>query len=176
MNNIILYILRLFGAWELIATSKKLTETFIEKHKDKVNWYHISICQKLTETIIEKHKDKVNKKEQLKSHHDKRTKKEKYNDAKKYADIHNLKINKTYLYAYRNHDQHGRGSFNKTITYKKGIYYRDWHCDLDKDNENSFGLGIWPEGNTKVKVKITDWGIGDVDTNGKARVWAFEII
>jgi hypothetical protein len=71
---------------------------------------------------------------------------------------------------------HGRGTFNKTISYKKGKYYKDWKCDMRKDEPNSFGLGIWPKGNTPVKVKISDWGVGDVDTNGKARIQGFQII
>ena len=47
---------------------------------------------------------------------------------------------------------------------------------MRKDVENSFGLGIWPKGNTPVKVKIEDWGC-EVDKrgDGKARVWGFEI-
>jgi hypothetical protein len=67
--------------------------------------------------------------------------------------------------------------FKKTIRYKKGIYYRDWHCDMNSSNKNSFGLGIWPEGNTPIKIKVDDWGCRvTTDRNGKARVWAFEII
>ena len=63
------------------------------------------------------------------------------------------------------------------IKYEKGYYYRDFHCDLDSSEKNSFGLGIWPEGNTKVKVKISDWGTKvNNDSNGKARVWAFELV
>ena len=39
------------------------------------------------------------------------------------------------------------------------------------------GFGIWPEGNTKIKIKLSDWGTIDKnDTCGKARVWGFEII
>ena len=45
------------------------------------------------------------------------------------------------------------GLFNKTIYYEKGIYYKDWHCNMDKNNDASFGLGIWPKGNTKIRVK-----------------------
>ena len=79
----------------------------------------------------------------------------------------------------------GRGSFNKTISYEPNIYYRDWHCDLNPNNQNSFGLGIWPKGNTKVKVLLTDFGCGVKDNmeqygfeneeDGKARVWGFQI-
>jgi len=66
--------------------------------------------------------------------------------------------------------------FNQTIRYEKGQYYRDWHCDMRKDVENSFGLGIFPNGNTAVKVKITDWGLEVDREDGKCRVWGFEVI
>ena len=35
-------------------------ESFIEKYKDRVDWYNISRCQKLSEEFLERHKDKVN--------------------------------------------------------------------------------------------------------------------
>jgi hypothetical protein len=42
--------------------------------------------------------------------------------------------------------------------------------------ENSFGFGIWPEGNTPIRVKIEDWGVAVNREDGKARVWGFEIL
>ena len=94
-----------------------------------------------------------------------------------YAKKHNLEIDDKYLYAYRNHDKRGAGLYKLNSRYKKGIYYRDWHCDTNPNNENSYGFGIWPEGNTKVRIKLEDWGTA-VYTNskGKGRVWGFEII
>jgi hypothetical protein len=47
---------------------------------------------------------------------------------------------------------------------------------MRKNIENSFGLGIWPKGNTKVKIKIEDWGVAVNKNDGKARVWGFEIV
>ena len=97
---------------------------------------------------------------------------------KAYAKKHGLVCNRRYLYAYRDHDKFGAGIFNKTIHYKKGVYYRDWHLDMRPEIKNSFGLGIFPKGNTKVRVKISDWGVA-VEKDGnrdKARVWGFEII
>jgi len=47
---------------------------------------------------------------------------------------------------------------------------------MNKNNENSFGLGIWPKGNTPIKIKIEDWGTEVPRKDGKGRVWAFEII
>ena len=49
--------------------------------------------------------------------------------------------------------------------------------NLNKNNTASFGFGIFPKGNTKVKVKIEDWGVAVDDIlDGKARVWGFEIV
>ena len=93
------------------------------------------------------------------------------------AKEHNLKLDTKYLYAFRNHNEYGRGSYNKTISYQKGTYYKDWHCDMDETDKNSFGLGIFKEGNTKVRVKIEDFGVAVLnDAEGKARVWGFEIV
>ena len=96
---------------------------------------------------------------------------------KKYAEKHNLKFDGKYLYTFRNHDKFGRGSFNKTIFYEKGKYYRDWKCDMRENELNSFGFGIWPKGNTPVKVSVRDWGVSVKDNSkGKARVWGFTIL
>ena len=71
----------------------------------------------------------------------------------------------------------GCGIFNKTINYEKGQYYTDWHCDMRENIENSFGLGIFPKGNTKVKISIKDWGCCvKVRNDGKCRVWGFEVL
>ena len=48
---------------------------------------------------------------------------------------------------------------------------------MNSKNENSFGLGIFPKGNTPIKVKISDWGVEiDSRNDGKARVWGFQIV
>ena len=39
--------------------TKPMTELFIEKHKDKINWHGISRNQKLSEQFKIKHKNKV---------------------------------------------------------------------------------------------------------------------
>ena len=46
--------------WMKISGYQKLSEEFIERHKDKVDWIRISIFQKLSEEFIERHQDKVN--------------------------------------------------------------------------------------------------------------------
>ena len=44
---------------EYISEYQKLSESFIEKHSDKVIWYYISYYQNLSEDFIEKFSDKV---------------------------------------------------------------------------------------------------------------------
>ena len=68
--------------------------------------------------------------------------------------------------------------FSKNISYKKDNYYKDWHLDMREEEQNSFGLGIFPKGNTPVRVKIGDWGVEVTNDGyrGKARVWGFEIV
>lgn len=46
--------------WDIISSKRfKLSESFMEKHKDKLSWYNISNYQTLSEEFIEKHKDSV---------------------------------------------------------------------------------------------------------------------
>ena len=71
---------------------------------------------------------------------------------------HNLKIENGYLYAFRNHDKRGSGNYKFNSFYKKGEVYKDWHCDLNPKNKNSYGFGIWPKGNTPVRVPLKAWG------------------
>jgi len=84
------------------------------------------------------------------------------------------KVDWTYISKYQN--LCGRGSFNKAMFYEKGKYYRDWKCDLRPEVNDSFGLGIWPEGNTPVKVSVRDWGVALNTGDGKARVWGFTVL
>jgi len=79
-------------------------------------------------------------------------------EVKRYCKKYNLEFDykNRCFYAYRKHDSLGRGMYRKTIFYKKNTYYKDWHLDMRKDEKNSFGLGIFPKGNTKVKVLIKD--------------------
>ena len=161
--------------WNYISLSQSLSEEFIEKFKDKVNWDWISHFQFLSEKFIEKFKDKVDIEVQKRNHKEK-TIEQKTKEVKEYAKKHKLKFDGKFLYAFRDHDKWGRGSFNKAISYKKGKYYKDWHCNMNEKEENSFGLGIWPKGNTKVKVKVEDWGCEVSRNDGKGRVWGFEIV
>ena len=161
--------------WYNISQHQRLSEEFIREFKDKVKWHYISCSQILSEDFIEEFQNKINKEIQLKIHHNEFTLQQKQKIVKKYCDKYNLQYDKEYLYAFRKHDKSGCGIFNKTISYKKHKYYRDWRCDLDFNIQISFGYGIYPKGNIKVKVKIEDLGCW-VNESNKLRVWGFEII
>ncbi|MCD6434921.1 MAG: hypothetical protein J7L15_00810 [Clostridiales bacterium] len=163
--------------WENISRSQKLSEEFIKEFKNEVHWLRIFQCQILSKSFIKEFKDKIDKIIYNRIH---RTisYKQKIKEVKLYCKKHQLEFDykNRCFYPYRNHDQQGKGSFNKTISYKKGKYYKDWHLDMRKDVEDSFGLGIWPKGNTQVKVMIKDWGVPVSREDGKCRVWGFEIV
>jgi len=161
--------------WGNISSYQKLSEAFIREFENKVDWYYISIYQVLSPEFRKEFKDKIDN-EVYEEVNEVKTLEQKTKECKEYAKKHNLEIDDEYLYAYRNHDEYGRGVFSRVISYEKGKYYRDWHCNMRKDAENSFGLGIWPEGNTKVKIKIEDWGVAVNKNDGKARVWGFEMV
>ena len=47
--------------WFCISEYQPLSEAFIAKHAEQVNWYCISVSQQLSEKFIEKHARKVAK-------------------------------------------------------------------------------------------------------------------
>jgi len=161
--------------WDYISCYRHLSESFIREFKNDVDWNDISHSQVLSEDFIKEFMNEIDIK-LYHSVHKEKSLKQKTKEIKEYAKTHNLKFDGKYLYAFRNHDEWGHGAFNKTITYQKGKYYKDWHCDMRKNIENSFGLGIWPKGNTPVKVKVSDWGVCANRDDGKARVCGFEVI
>lgn len=48
------------GAWNLVSAYQILSEPFIEKYQDKINWFSVSKYQVLSEPFIEKYIDKLN--------------------------------------------------------------------------------------------------------------------
>ncbi len=162
--------------WNLISRHQNLSEDFIREFSDRVDWALISGHQNLSEDFIREFSDKIDQ-ELYYDIHRKKSYQQKYQEVKEYAEQHNLEFDGEFLYAFREHDKLGRGMFNKTTRYKPGHYYSDWHCDLRPNCSVSFGLGIYPEGNTKVKVSVEDWGVAveDRDDN-KARVWGFTVL
>jgi len=183
--------------WDFISQSQKLSESFIREFKDSVNWDYISTYQKLSECFIKEFKGSVNwvrisefqklsiefmnefpqinKEIQLKHQHDTRTKEEKLKIMKDYATQHNLKFENETLYCFREHDQWNRGAWNKTIHYDSKGYYSDWHCDLNVDEDISFGLGAWVKGNTPISIHVNDFGC-IVKNSSKIRCFGFTII
>ena len=45
--------------WKMISRFQDLSEEFIERHADEVDWFWISEDQKLSEDFIERHADEV---------------------------------------------------------------------------------------------------------------------
>ncbi len=164
-------------SWECISIYQdlsKLSLDFIDNFKDELYWAHISKYQILPTIIAGKFADYIDLTlyERINKY---KTHAQKIKEAREYAKKNDLYIDANHLYAYRNHDSRGSGFHLKSIKYKEGQYYRDWHCDMRGDEENSFGYGVIPEGNTPIKIKIDDWGV-EIDGSNKARVWGFEII
>ena len=161
--------------WWAISLYQRLSEAFIERHAERVDWGAISRSQRLSEAFIERHAERVDAVIQRKKHA-KKTGKQKLSEIKEYAKLRSLKFSRGYLYAFREHDHAGRGRYSGAIFYQPGKTYRDWHCDMDASDENSFGLGISPQGNTAIRVHYRDWGVAVNRKDGKARVWAFTVL
>jgi len=140
-----------------------------------VNWDEVSRNQKLSESFIREFQNRVNREIQKKNFK-RKTLIQKEKEIKAYAKTYKLRFRSSFLYTYRNHDLWGHGLYNKTVSYEKGKYYRDWRCDMNPENENSFGLGIFPKGNTQVKVSVRDWGCAVNREDGKARVSGFTVL
>jgi hypothetical protein len=160
--------------WYSISSCQTLSKSFMREFQDELYWCLVSRCQPLSKAFIAEmqHQPCFDKEVQLAKHHRNVNKKK---SIKAYAKKHGLEFDGEYLHAYRNHNKWGRGAYSTTICYTSG-YYRDWHCDLDPKEQNSFGLGIWPKGNTPIKVHWKDWGTEvDGDEEGKARVWGFTL-
>jgi len=121
--------------WVLISKYQKLSEKFIEKYKDKVNWKYISEHQKLSKSFIEKHKDKLNLDLIEHSWHYK-TEEEKKKEILKTGlyECYN-----DYFIAYKAVRRDRLSLFNCQYIYKKGKIYKTF-ADVSS-NENSFGFG-----------------------------------
>jgi len=172
------------SCWSSISRFQKLSVSFIRKYKYLINWNDIVTCQNIPIDLIYKcqtDKNKVNKLvSKYERSHKKKTYEEKLKEIKVFAEKFGLKYDDEYLYAYRRHDKSGRG-YLSPYPYESHIYYKDWHCDIDSDNLNSCGFGIWGEyrkGHKLVRIKIDDWGVylgEEFKFTDKARVWGFEI-
>jgi hypothetical protein len=92
---------------------------------------------------------------------------------KAYSAKHELESNIVGFCGFRNHDKWGRGAFKPNTYYLESKEYHDWRCDPREDEKDSYGLGIWPKGNTRIFVKWEDFCVEVNREDGKARVWAF---
>lgn len=161
--------------WSSISAFQKLSEKFMKEFENYLDWENVAECQNLSAGLRKRVETKIDL-DLYEEVHRKTTKEEKIEEMKAYAERHVLVFDGKYLYAFREHDGEGKGMFNKTISYKKGKYYRDWHLDMRKEVTNSFGLGVFPKGNTPVRVKVEDWGVCVNREDGKCRVWGFEVL
>ena len=165
-----------------VCTYQKLSETFIkevwseltEGQKDYVCRY-----QNISEKFIKQIWSELTEVQQeliTDIHESYPSKKERIERAKKYAKKHNLEIKGKHLYAFRNHSKWGRGMYSYTTFYKKGEMYEDWHCDPRRSELDSFGLGVFPRGNTLVRVPLDRFVVEVNRKDGKSRVEAFEMV
>jgi hypothetical protein len=161
--------------WRSITLHQTLSEPFIREFQDRLDWSDISAYQTLSEPFMREFKDKLNIKVYNEVHKEP-SKEKKIATMREYAKTFNLKFDGTFLYAYRNHNKRGGGQIKLNSNYKKGNYYRDWHCDMRREVENSFGFGLWPKGNTPVKVSVKDFGVVVDRKDGKCRVWGFTVL
>ena len=161
--------------WDLVSQCQKLSSKDLEKYKGRLDWEFVSKYQKLSNEDLERFKHLIDFSLQER-HHKEKSLEQKKAEMAAYAEHYGLYFDGKVLRAYRNHDQWGRGAYNKTISYEKGKYYRDFHVDMDPYNTASFGLGIWPRGNTLVEISVEDWGLEVPFDKGKCRVWGFKVL
>ncbi len=173
--------------WVCISEDQNLSESFIWEFKSRLDMFTVFVSRKLSASLVKRlkvmffhNRDYLSAKRYLNRSFKLKSDKQKLREVKDYAKKWSLEFDGEYLYAFREHDKEGRGAFNKTIFYDEiGKEYRDWHCDMDKDDTASFGLGIWPKTdsvNTRIKVHYKDWGCEVSDACGKGRVMAFTLL
>ena len=164
--------------WFYISEFQQLSESFIEKYKDKVYyWFCISKYQKLSKAFMKDHNIEkpidswlyITTKEKLA-----------YIKANTSYEI----IDDKYIIAYKSTRADGYSCYNFQYLYEvDGIY--ESHCDCNIKYENSFGLSAWTKEKAleyhsngklfKVKIAIEDIG-AIVHNNNKIRCRKLEIL
>jgi len=179
--------------WYDISKYKKLSEDFIREFEDKVDWYDIFRCQKLSEDFIKEFKDKgwwsaISFYQKLSEEFMEEVGLPEPNpetnwlyksveDKLKYIKENtNYEIvdNETTIIAYKSVKEDGHSVFNFQYKYELGGTY-ECHCDMNINNENSFGLSSWTIEKAKnyysegkiFKVKIPIKSIGAIVHNNK---------
>ena len=152
--------------WDLISMYQKLSEDFIERHSDLVNWNLISEYQKLSEDFIERHSQiniELTKDNWLNKPVN--FKKQKVIEAGLYECFDN------YFIAYKGIRSDRYSKYNFQYQYLPGETYT---CFSDGSKcEDSFGLSAWTEKKAKeycdelvIKVKIYYEDVTRVVHNG----------
>ena len=154
---------------------KPLSEEFIVRNSDLVDWYYISQYQKLSEEFRLKHNLETPKNNWL--YTDKETKRKAIEDCKLYE------LDNDWVIAYKGIRYSGYSKYNFQYKYELGNTYQ-CHANHNLDNENSFGLSAWTEEKAReycnekiVKVKIhLDHVAALVHNGNKIRCSEFTII
>ncbi len=153
--------------WKFISKNQALSEPFIEKNVDRVDWYYVSKYQKLSEIFIEKHKynldiDLINDSWHYKSTEFKR---------QAVVDTGLYECYDDYFIAYKGMRVDRYSKFNFQYQYLPNQTYETF-ADYSADG-NSFGFSAWNYENAKgycdelvVKVKIYYKDVARVVHNG----------
>jgi hypothetical protein len=158
-----------------ISKYQKLSEEFIERNSDLVNWEYISTYQKLSEEFRLKHNLSLPENNWLYS--DKETKRKAIKDCGLYE------LDNDWVIAYKGIRSDNYSKFNFQYKYELGNTYC-CHADHNLNHENSFGLSAWTEEKARkycnekiVKVRIhLDHVAALVHDCHKIRCEQFEII
>ena len=154
---------------------QKLSEEFIERNADRVDWGYISQCQKLSEEFRLKHN--LSPPENNWLYTDKETKRKAIENCNLYE------LDGDYVIAFKGIRSDGYSFYNFQYHYELGGIY-EAHADHNLDNENSFGLSAWTEKEARyycneklIKVKIhLDDIAALVHDGGKIRCKRLEVI
>ncbi len=191
--------------WSYISKYQKLSEDFIQEFKDSVDWHDVSRYQKLSENFIRKYFireeravywSSISRYQKLSAKFRKEHNVYKQPDSWLYKSTKSklayIKAETDYelvdddnaIIAYKAVHKDGHSVYNFQYHYVIGGIY-EAHCDMNIDNQNSFGLSSWTLEKAKdyysrgkiFKVKILIKDIGAiVHSNQKIRSTRIEIL
>jgi len=183
----------------LVSQYQKLSESFIDKFQDRVDWHYISIYQKLSEEFIKKFQGKLNlyyiskyqklsqafiKKYNIKISENNWLYVSEYQKMKAIKECGKYEIDGDYIIAYKSTKIHGISTYNSQYVYEVGKTYES-NCNCNINEKYSFGLSAWtkedalnycPNGGLyKVKIHIDDIG-ALVKNSNEIRCFKLEVI
>ena len=135
--------------WVNISCYQSLSEPFIEKFAERLEWGCISHYQSLSEPFMEKHAERLPQgfRDNNWLYADRETKlrhiRENAPEFEPQEDAGG-----PFIVAWKSTNKGGRSNFNPNIRYEVGGIY-EAHCDCRMDEENSFGLSAWTEKGAK---------------------------